>query len=142
MDQVDQALAHEEEIRLRNILQKELKTINDDILLSKNDLDRVNRAETSLENQGSQSREIQRQLESIRKQKENKLRQLKTLKVRRENVTRKLKAFDKTTEDTQISEQGSSTFDQAFQIGTKRESERELLIRTGVMTPFGTVVQT
>lgn len=32
-------------------------------------------------------------------------------------------------------------FNQAFQIGTKKETEKERMIRTGEMTPFGTIMK-
>ncbi|XP_005098039.1 DNA excision repair protein ERCC-6 [Aplysia californica] len=142
MEQVDDALAKEEELRLRKILERELTTINDDINMAKKDLERVNIAETNLEEQGDGSREVQRQLESMRRQKENKVKQLKTLKVRKENVQKKLAGIDQTGEAA--NEDDESTFDQAFQLKKKpqKESERERMIRTGEMTPFGTMVKT
>ncbi|KAH9520103.1 DNA excision repair protein ERCC-6 [Bulinus truncatus] len=143
MDQVDRALAKEEENRYRKILEKELKTINDDISLAKVDLKHVNDVEDRFESAYGHSRDTQRHLESVRKQKENKLKQLKTLKTRRENVNKKLNMLTKSVQsEEETGEDDSSTFDCAFTVGKQKESNKERLIRTGAMTPFGTVVKT
>ncbi|BFZ02829.1 hypothetical protein BsWGS_05868 [Bradybaena similaris] len=145
MDQVDHALAREEEIRLKNVLTRELTAINDDILLAKKDLERANEAETSIEEIPDRNRDLQRQLESIRKQKENKVKQLRTLSVRRENVRKKLAWFDRSKrEKAEDEEVDGNTVDEAFSVGAKpkKETERERMIRTGEMTPFGTLVKT
>ncbi|CAG5128960.1 unnamed protein product [Candidula unifasciata] len=143
IDQVDHALAKEEEIRLKNVLMRELTAINDDILLAKKDLDRANEAEAKIENISDRNRDLQRQLESIRKQKENKIKQLRTLSVRRENVGKKLAWFDRSTPETAEDEEAEHTVDEAFNVGAKpkKETERERMIRTGEMTPFGTLVK-
>ncbi|GFO00974.1 DNA excision repair protein ercc-6-like [Plakobranchus ocellatus] len=144
MEQVDQALAKEEESRLKKILQRELTTINDDIRLAKKDLDRVNKAEIDLESHATVSRDVSRELESINKQKQNKIKQLSTLKVRRENVLKKLASFEQAASGSKEKKEGDSLFDQAFDVSgnSKRETEKERMIRTGEMTPFGTVVKT
>lgn len=143
MEQVDNALAKEEESRLRKILQRELTTINDDIKLAKKDLERVNQAEIDLESRSDGGRERARQLESMNKQKQNKIKQLSTLRVRRENVLKKIQNFDQATTSSQENNGEESLFDQAFSINSKakKETNREKMIRTGEMTPFGTVVK-
>ncbi|RUS74131.1 hypothetical protein EGW08_018111 [Elysia chlorotica] len=142
MEQVDHALAQEEESRLRKILQRELTTVNDDIKLAKKDLEHVNRAEIDLESKDNLSREQSRQLESMNKQKQNKIKQLATLRVRRENVLKKLKSFDQPASESQENSE-SSVFDQAFDVSgkAKQESKQEQMIRKGEMTPFGTVIK-
>ncbi|GFR85602.1 DNA excision repair protein ERCC-6-like [Elysia marginata] len=144
MEQVDQALAKEEESRLRKILQRELTTISDDIKMAKKDLEHVNRAEIELESKSDGSRERIRHLESMNKQKQNKIKQLSTLKVRRENVLKKLQSFDRAALDSHENAGEGSLFDQAFDVKSKamKETNRERMIRTGEMTPFGTVVKT
>ncbi|XP_059174899.1 DNA excision repair protein ERCC-6-like [Physella acuta] len=138
MDQVDQALVKEEKKRLEKILKNELKVICDDILLVKKDLEHIMKSEKKLE-LGEMSSDIRRQLEGIKKQRSNKNKQLKTLMVRQENVKKKLQLYNQDTES--VEEEADSMFNQAFQIGTQKETEKERMIRTGEMTPFGTVMK-
>ncbi|KAK0043155.1 DNA excision repair protein ERCC-6 [Biomphalaria pfeifferi] len=140
MDQVDRALAKEEENRFRKILQKELKTIGDDIVLAKADLKHVNEVVDRLESTPGHASD--RQIQSLQKQKENKLKQIKTLKIRHENVTKKLDMLIKGVQIVnRTNNDGNTTLDEAFSVGTRPESEKERLIRSGEMTPFGTVVK-
>ncbi|KAI8796459.1 DNA excision repair protein ERCC-6 [Biomphalaria glabrata] len=142
MDQVDRALAKEEENRFRKILQKELKTIGDDIVLAKADLKHVNEVVDRLETTPGHASDNHRQIQSLQKQKENKLKQIKTLKIRRENVTKKLDMLIKGVQIVnRTNNDGKTTLDEAFSVGTRPESEKERLIRSGEMTPFGTVVK-
>ncbi|KAK7113755.1 DNA excision repair protein ERCC-6-like isoform X2 [Littorina saxatilis] len=147
MKQVDKAMANDEAERLKRILNKELVSIRDDIRLVGGELDHIRKAESTVQQQNATPREIQRRLEAIRKQKDNKLSQLKTLKVREKVATTKLQKAEEAAnrrESEEDEEEGSVTDKILGEMNgrPKKESERDRMIRLGMMTPFGTVIKT
>ncbi|XP_076449836.1 DNA excision repair protein ERCC-6-like [Babylonia areolata] len=147
MKQVDKAMAKDEAVRLKRILNKELLSISDDMKLVESELEHIRKSESSVQQQNSTPREIQRQLEAIRKQKENKLSHLKTLRVRQKMARIKLqKAEEAENQEINDDEEEDGCATDKLLDGLsgkpKKESKRDRMIRLGLMTPFGTVVKT
>ncbi|KAL8610511.1 hypothetical protein ACOMHN_060431 [Nucella lapillus] len=146
MKQVDKAMAKDEAERLKRILNKELQSISDDIKMVESELDHIRQAETSVHQQCDTPRERERRLEAIRKQKDTKLSHLKTLTVR-DSVARvklqKVEVAQRQQADRDQEDGGSATDKLLHGVHGKRqkETERDRLIRLGLMTPFGTVVK-
>ncbi|KAK7506355.1 hypothetical protein BaRGS_00002467, partial [Batillaria attramentaria] len=138
MKQVDQALAFEEAERLKNILLRELTSIEGDIKLVQSELSHITKSETAAQKQNVTARASFHHLAAIRRQKDNKLSQLKTLKVRQKMTLTKLQKVEES--DAALSPGGGGDSPDQVMEGMKSETDKDRLIRLGEMTPFGTVV--
>lgn len=137
MAQVDQVLAAEEEERKRKIIEKQIKAVEDDIKMVKQEMLDIERVLTSLSS--GQSEYTKRRIDSVRRQKETKISHMKTLQAKHKSLLRKLPGAS-----VEEGEEESENFDinqvLGLTAGPSKETEREKMIRLGEMTPFGTVV--
>ncbi|OWF44499.1 DNA excision repair protein ERCC-6-like [Mizuhopecten yessoensis] len=137
MAQVDQVLAAEEEERKQKIIEKQMKAVEDDIKLVKQEMLDIERILTSLS--GGQSDYTKRRIDSVRRQKENKISHMKTLQAKKKSLLRKLPGAS-TEEEGEDCENFDLNQVLGLTAGPSKETEREKMIRLGEMTPFGTVV--
>ncbi|XP_064636661.1 DNA excision repair protein ERCC-6-like [Lineus longissimus] len=144
MAQVDQHIAAEEKERRDKILNKELKTVTEDINTVKVELMNIDKVVGMMKPKpGDQNKEILRKMEAIKRQKENKLKQLKKLKAKQKSLKKKVYGNqDNLDDDDALFDEGDTlALEQALGLSLQNETEHERMIRTGEMTPFGTVVK-
>ncbi|ESO83915.1 hypothetical protein LOTGIDRAFT_155215, partial [Lottia gigantea] len=137
MNQVGQALAEEEEKRIRKIIEKELKGVEDDIKQTKADLVHIVKVVAQWSRSDQSSPEVKRRLEIVNKSKDVKLKQMKKLVSRKKVLEAKLLGVDIDSSDEDDDGIGQILKKEG---GGFSETERERMIRVGEMTPFGTII--
>ncbi|XP_052775006.1 DNA excision repair protein ERCC-6-like isoform X2 [Mya arenaria] len=130
MQQVDEAISKEEEKKKKESLKKDLKKVNDDIRSLKHELASLATQLSGLRNMSTGG--ANRRFMSAQKQKETKTTEMKALeekkKVIQSKLDGKLPLFDE-------NERGLKTM-----LATSGNEAQDRMIKTGEMTPFGTVV--
>ncbi|VDI10453.1 DNA excision repair protein ERCC-6 [Mytilus galloprovincialis] len=143
MAQVGEVLAKEEEDRNKKVLEKDLRAVEFDIKNVEKELKQVTTVLSSL-NTGITSAFVQKRLLTVKKQKENKSNQLMTLKAKEKSLKKKLGLNIEESEDEEEGEITDEKPDLNKVLGLSKassdETEQERMIRTGEMTPFGTIV--
>ncbi|XP_055929962.1 DNA excision repair protein ERCC-6-like isoform X1 [Argiope bruennichi] len=144
--QVDKALKDQEERKRLEDTRKELHTVEEDLRFVKNRLNQIEKA-LSMAPKAEMTNAGKRELSAILKEKENKLKHKKKLEA-------KLKALqvcicgsvEEVNTVLQNNVEGSEeqldeeTVYHLKQVFIAKETEEEKMIRTGEMTPFGTVI--
>ncbi|KAK6187270.1 hypothetical protein SNE40_005335 [Patella caerulea] len=139
MDQVGQMLAEEEEKRVRKIIEKEIKGVEDDIRQTKTDLVHILKVVAQWSKGDTSNPEVKRRLDSVLKSKGNKLKQMKKLMSRKKVLQAKLDGVEREISDEDDYDDGGMS--EILKKDAITESERERMIRVGEMTPFGTIVK-
>ncbi|XP_046572869.1 LOW QUALITY PROTEIN: DNA excision repair protein ERCC-6-like [Haliotis rubra] len=143
MAQVDQAMALEEEERLRRILTKEMTAVEDDFKMANQELTHINKVMASMpQSTEGVSRDVRHTIEAIKKQRDNKMKHLKKLESRKSVLQAKMDnvKFDAGVLVAPLGQQGKD-LEAGMKSGKTRESERDRMIRLGHMTPFGTIIK-
>ncbi|KAL3875967.1 hypothetical protein ACJMK2_033861 [Sinanodonta woodiana] len=143
--QVDEVLDKEEGERKKKAWDKDLKNVQYDIGIVQREVNQLDKVISAISGTAKHSGHTQRRLESVMKQKEHKLSQLKTLKAKEKSLQKKLKVVEEMGSDQEEAEDAAVTspeYSEMLRLGSSRmnETEQEKLIRTGEMTPFGTVI--
>ncbi|KAK3608200.1 hypothetical protein CHS0354_039216 [Potamilus streckersoni] len=143
--QVDEALNKEEGERKKKAWDKDLKNVQYDISIVQREVNQLDKVISAISGTAKQSGHTQRRFESVVKQKENKLSQLQSLKAKEISLEKKLKVVEEIVSDQEEPEDTTVTspeYSEMLGLGSSRmnETESEKLIRTGAMTPFGTVI--
>ena len=76
MAQVDQALAAEDEERLKKMLEKQLGAVKDDIRTTSLELRHIEKVLSMLGPQAANNKDSKRKLDSVKRQKDNKVKYL------------------------------------------------------------------
>ncbi|XP_052070750.1 DNA excision repair protein ERCC-6-like [Mytilus californianus] len=143
MAQVGEVLAKEEEDRNKKVLEKDLRAVEFDIKNVEKELKQVTTVLSSL-NTGVTSAFVQKRLLTVKKQKENKSNQLMSLKAKEKSLKKKLGLNIQESEEEEEGEITDNSPDLNKVLGLSKapsdETEQERMIRTGEMTPFGTIV--
>ncbi|XP_046366645.2 DNA excision repair protein ERCC-6-like [Haliotis rufescens] len=143
MAQADQAMALQEEERLRRILTKEMTAVEDDFKMANQELTHINKVMESMpQSIEGVSRDVRHTIEAIKKQRDNKLKHLKKLESRKSVLQTKMDnvKIDAGVLVAPLGQQGED-LEAGLTSGKKRESERDRMIRLGHMTPFGTIIK-
>ncbi|KAH3872046.1 hypothetical protein DPMN_035259 [Dreissena polymorpha] len=131
MQQVDEAINKEEEKKKKESLKNDLKKVNDDIRAKKHELASLTTQLAGLRTASTGG--ANRRLVSAQKQKETKAAELKDLEEKKKKIQAKLDGKTPLFDDN---EKGFKSV-----LGSSGNDSRDLLIKTGEMTPFGSVVQ-
>ncbi|CAL1284945.1 unnamed protein product [Larinioides sclopetarius] len=146
--QVDKALKDQEERKRTEDAKKELHIVEEDIRFVKTRLNQIEKAlSMAPKDENLITKAAKRELSAINKEKENKLKHLKKLEAKHKalkvcisgNADEVNAVLENIVEgsDEQLDEETMYHLKQVF---TVKETEEEKMIRTGEMTPFGTVI--
>ncbi|XP_041364778.1 LOW QUALITY PROTEIN: DNA excision repair protein ERCC-6-like [Gigantopelta aegis] len=141
MAQVDKALAIEEEHRLKKILQKELKSVDESYSTTEKEIKHINKVLASFQVSETCFGEVKRKYDAVWRSKNNKLNQLKKLKARRRYLQIKLYGVPAESNSQSADEEDEDSADFMSTNKLEEEKERDRLIRLGHMTPFGTLIK-
>lgn len=141
MAQVDEAIVKEEEEKRKKILTGQIKASEEDLRFVKQELSRLNKVLLSMKGK-AREKEI-RKLESVKQQKEKRMKEIKAkLKALHLSVYGHADGLDADEELVQQETQELSVLHQMLTFGkSEQETEQEKMIRTGEMTPFGSVTK-
>ncbi|KFM67943.1 DNA excision repair protein ERCC-6, partial [Stegodyphus mimosarum] len=145
---VDKALKAQEEQKRKTDLQRELKTVAEDIRYAKQRLSHIDKAlSMAPKDSMSISNAAKRELAAIKKEQENKLKHLKKLEAKQKTLQAFVSGNAEEAENAvQDNFEGEEEMDEETlyhlkSVFSSKETEEERLIRLGQMTPFGTVMQ-
>ncbi|KAL4239940.1 DNA excision repair protein ERCC-6 [Mactra antiquata] len=131
MQQVDDAIKKEEEKRKKESLKKDLKTVNEEIKSMKHELASLATQLAQLGHGKFSSGGANRRLVSVQKQKETKLAQMKELEKKKKTITGKLDGKIPLFDEQELALKSMVS-------GGSGDKDKDDLIKTGEMTPFGT----
>ncbi|XP_042905022.1 DNA excision repair protein ERCC-6 isoform X2 [Parasteatoda tepidariorum] len=145
MNQVDKAFKSQEEKRRVCDVKKDLQSVQDDIKSVKQRLVHIEKALSLAPNVLTSA--AKRELAAIKKEKENKLKHLKKLEAKHRalqacvtgDVDEVNSALQSNLEGEEMDEETLYHLQKVFSV---KETTEEQLIRTGEMTPFGTMLPT
>ncbi|GIY56968.1 DNA excision repair protein ERCC-6 [Caerostris darwini] len=145
--QVDKVLKDQEERKRVADAEREIHSVEDDIRFVKNRLNHIEKAlSMAPKDPNLLTNAAKREISAIKKEKENKLRHMKKLEAKHKalQICISGSADEANTVLQQNSEENEEKMDEETlyhlqQVFTAKETEEERLIRTGEMTPFGTV---
>ncbi|KAJ8014047.1 hypothetical protein DPEC_G00036190 [Dallia pectoralis] len=143
LEQVDQAIQEANQAAAKAEAEKEYQSVLDDLRSCTAALKHINKIIDQLAPHAASSKDISRKIESVKRQKENKEKQLKKIRAKQRRLQAILGGDDAMKmeaelqlEDDGEEEPGPSTL--GSMLMPAQETEWEELIRTGLMTPFGT----
>ncbi|XP_031563807.1 DNA excision repair protein ERCC-6-like [Actinia tenebrosa] len=151
LQQVDEAIAAKEMEALVKSWEKQLKSVEEEIRTTIQEIDQTERILKGIEASEISSYESRRRAESVRRQHDNKLKQLKKLEATQKSLQNKI-GLDGEEEEVEVEYDDkkctvaeghekdtgqTSILQNRLQIMKEIEQEREKLIQTGQMTPFG-----
>ncbi|GIY20295.1 DNA excision repair protein ERCC-6 [Caerostris extrusa] len=145
--QVDKVLKDQEERKRVADAEREIHSVEDDIRFVKNRLNHIEKAlSMAPKDPNLWTNAAKREISAIKKEKENKLRHMKKLEAKHKalQICISGSADEANAVLQQNSEENEEKMDEETlyhlqQVFTAKETEEERLIRTGEMTPFGTV---
>ncbi|XP_045212633.2 DNA excision repair protein ERCC-6-like [Mercenaria mercenaria] len=133
MKQVDDAITKEEEKRKKESLKKDLKIVNDDIRSLKHELASLATQLAQLgQGKSFATGGANRRLVSAQKQKETKMTEMKALEEKKKKIQARLDG------KAPLFDENEKAFKSV--LGSSGNEAKDKLIKTGEMTPFGTVV--
>ncbi|XP_038638788.1 DNA excision repair protein ERCC-6 [Scyliorhinus canicula] len=142
LQQVDRAINEASQAAKRVEAEKEYHSVLDDLRSATTCLKHTNKIIEQLAPHADTNKEVNRKLESVKRQKENKERQLKKIKAKQKRLQAVLSGADIEKLEAEFEscdeEPGPSSL--GSMLMPVQETEWEHLIRTGLMTPFGTKI--
>ncbi|XP_023228465.1 DNA excision repair protein ERCC-6-like isoform X1 [Centruroides sculpturatus] len=146
IDQVDKAIKKEEDERKKSEAKRDLKAVLDEIKMVQHRLDHIEKALAMVPLDTGMSKEVKRTSESVKREKENKIKQLKKLEAKRKALNSYLND-DSVEIDSMINElEGLENCNEDAEdllrlkdLFAQNNNTNDQLIKTGQMTPFGTV---
>ncbi|GBL90945.1 DNA excision repair protein ERCC-6 [Araneus ventricosus] len=146
--QVDKALKDQEERKRTEVAKKELHIVEEDIRFVKTRLNQIEKAlSMAPKDENSMTNAAKRELSAIKKEKENKLMHMKKLEAKHKALQMCISgSAEEVNAVLQNNVEGSEeqldeeTVYHLKQVFTVKETEEEKMIRTGEMTPFGTII--
>ncbi|XP_054718613.1 DNA excision repair protein ERCC-6-like [Uloborus diversus] len=145
MSQVDKAMKAQEEQRRKEEVERELKSVLEDIRFAKRRLNHIEKAlSMAPKDPALMTNAAKRELTSIQKEQENKMKHLKKLEAKEKalkaclsgNVEEISSTVESTIENEEMDEETVYHLKKVF---AAKETEEERLIRMGEMTPFGSM---
>ncbi|XP_068760439.1 DNA excision repair protein ERCC-6-like isoform X1 [Montipora capricornis] len=149
LKQVDQAIAVKETEEIVKGWEKNLKVVDEDIKTVEIELEEVEKLLGNLKRKSGTGYEVWRRSQVVQKQKDIKLRQLKKLQATQRSLHHKLGLGQEDVHDSQLQEEIQTADDARHDKNLhkfppekgKEQSVRDMLVKTGEMTPFGGIVE-
>lgn len=146
IDQVDKAIKKEEDERKKYEAKRDLKNVLDEIKSVQHRIKHIEKAFSMIPTNNEMSKEARRTYESMKREKENKIKQLKKLEAKRKALNSCLNddsvEIDFMINEVEVLEDSADDAESIFRLSElfkENKHSDDQLIKTGQMTPFGTV---